>query len=110
MTEGAKFSKLTWMDAVRRCTEIHPARRLVILHIGATANPDGQRAFCSSERVEAQIGVSRNTIRRARQEAVQLGLWVETTPARGGRNGGSSAVYRLLMPPEMGVQRWHPFT
>lgn len=93
------FSKLRWMDAVRRCTEITAERRIVISHIGATADQWGNKAWRDSKTVAAEVGVSPDTITRARQDGIKHGLWVETRPYSGGRgSAGRSAEYRLTVP------------
>ncbi|EHB58973.1 hypothetical protein MycrhDRAFT_1409 [Mycolicibacterium rhodesiae JS60] len=97
--ELGSFSKLQWMDAVRRCAEITAERRIVILHIGATAGPDGTDAWRSNQQVAAEVGVSVDTVARARRDGIKRGLWVETRSSRGGRGeAGRSAEYRLTMP------------
>jgi hypothetical protein len=52
----APFSKLQWMDVVRRSTHIPVTQRLVICHIGATANPQGHNAWRANGDVMAQLG------------------------------------------------------
>ena len=91
-----EFSKLRWMDAVRTCTAITADRRIVILHIGATADQNGNHAWRDNKTVAAEVGVSVDTVTRARQDAIAHGLWIETRPASGGRGAaGRSAEYRL---------------
>lgn len=95
------FSKLQWMDAVRRCIRIPPMHRLVILHIGDTADRYGNRAWRDNDRIVAELSINKDTVTEARKSATKSGLMVETTPARGGRNGGRSAEYRLTIPQEL---------
>ena len=95
------FSKLQWMDAVRRCGDIPPMQRMVIQHIGDTANRDGCQAWRANDVIVAELGVNKDTVAVARKAAAKRGLWVETAPARGGRNGGKSAEYRLIVPTDL---------
>lgn len=93
------FSKLQWMDAVRQCMGITAERRIVISHIGATADQNGCDAWRDNKTVAAEVGVSEDTITRARKDGIKHGLWVETRPSRGGRGtAGRSAEYQLIMP------------
>ncbi|WP_407662494.1 helix-turn-helix domain-containing protein [Mycolicibacterium palauense] len=87
------------MDAVRRCTGITAERRIVIMHIGATADKDGKGAWRDNRTVAAEVAVSEDTVTRARRDGIEHGLWVETRAARGGRGGaGRTAEYRLVIP------------
>jgi len=86
-SSNGSFSKLQWLDAVRRSRHIPVTQRLVISHIGATANPQGCNAWRANRDVMAEIGVSLDTVERARAAALRAGLMVVTRPApRGAGN------------------------
>ncbi|BDY26624.1 hypothetical protein [Mycolicibacterium mageritense] len=100
---GAPFAKIAWLGAVRRCIVIPAAQRLVIEHIGDTADRNGMGARMSTDRVTAELGVSPETVKRARSAATQNGLWVVVSKPRRGRpraEGGNAraAEYRLTAP------------
>jgi hypothetical protein len=95
------FSKLQWMDAVRRRTDISADQRIVIMHVGATADQYGNDAWRDNKTVATELHISIDTVTNARKNAAKSGLWTETRPARGGRSGGRSAEYRLTMPAGM---------
>ncbi|OBC12609.1 hypothetical protein A5784_32795 [Mycobacterium sp. 852013-50091_SCH5140682] len=75
------FSKMKWQDAVRQCKPIPVAQRLVIAHIGATADPDGRNAWRANDKLVDELGVSPETVKRARTAGVRHGLMVVTEPA-----------------------------
>ncbi|WP_428340756.1 helix-turn-helix domain-containing protein [Mycobacterium sp.] len=87
------------MDAVRRELRIPHAQRLVICHIGGTANRQGEQAWRANGDVAAELGVSVDTVTRARNAAVRYKLMVETKPAPRGAGNTKTAEYRLVMPP-----------
>ncbi len=90
------FPKLAWLSAVRRKTQIPIARRMVIEHIGDTADRYGLKAWRSTETVCAELGVSEATVKRARGDAAKYQFWVVTRKAKPGP--GNAAEYRLLPP------------
>ncbi len=92
------FSKMLWQDAVRRSKAIPVAQRLVIAHIGATANPEGCNAWRANDTVVEELGVSPDTVKRARAAAIQQGLWVVSKAAPRSRGSRKTHEYRLLMP------------
>jgi hypothetical protein len=89
------FSKLEWMDAVRQCTAISAERRIVIMHIGATADQFGNDAWRDNKTVADELRVAEKTVTRARDDATRHELWSETRPA----DNKHTARYRLRMPP-----------
>ncbi len=100
---GPPFAKIAWLGGVRRCTAIPAAQRLVIEHIGDTADRNGLRARMSTDRVMAELGVERDTVRRAPSAAARHGLWAVVSKPRRGRppaEGGAAraAEYQLTMP------------
>lgn len=96
------FSKFVWQEAVRCCTNIPVAQRLVILHIGATADLKGRNAWRANNRVVAELGVSPDTVKRARNAAIKHGLMVVTRAAPRGAGNTKTAEYQLTLP--AGVQ------
>lgn len=100
---GPPFAKITWLGAVRRCIGMPATQRLVIEHIGDTADRNGLGARMSTDRVTTELDVSPETVKRARSTATKHGLWVVVSKPRRGRpraEGGSGRVaeYRLTMP------------
>ena len=99
------FSKMQWQDSVRRCKAIPVAQRLVIAHIGATADPQGLNAWRANDRVVNELGVSPDTVKRARAAAVRHGFMVATRPAPRGAGNSKTTEYQLLMPVDNSVNR-----
>lgn len=93
-----KFPKLAWLDAVRKCSKIPAGQRLVIEHIGGTADQAGNDAWKANARVMAELGVSLDTVKRARKAAVTEKLWVVSSPAPKGAGNTHTTEYRLVMP------------
>jgi hypothetical protein len=86
---------MKWMDEVRRCKSISASERLVILHIGATATPEGRDAWRANGTVAGELGVSHSTVKRARKAAVERGLLVVTKDAPRGAGNNHTTEYRL---------------
>ncbi|QOF30203.1 helix-turn-helix domain-containing protein [Mycobacteroides abscessus] len=95
-----KFSKLAWLGVVRHLRDIPAVQRLVILDIGDTSDKYGHEAWKSNKRVMDELGVSLDTVKRARRAAVDHGLWVVTKPGRACGKGDDKETthYRLTMP------------
>lgn len=98
MSARTTFSKLVWQEAVRRCKNIPAAQRLVILHIGATADPHGRNAWRANNLVSDELAVSRDTVKRARKAAIDHGRMVVTRPAPRGAGNTKTAEYQLILP------------
>jgi hypothetical protein len=96
--EDRRFSKLAWLSAVRCCKAITADRRLVIEHLGNTADQYGRNAWRGAATICGEIGVSQDTVKRARADAVKHGLLLVTKPAPRGAGNTKTAEYRLLMP------------
>jgi hypothetical protein len=92
------FSKMKWQDTVRRFKPISVAQRLVIAHIGATADPDGRNAWRANDKLVDELGVSPETVKRARTAAVRYGLMIVTESAPRSRGNRKTHEYRLLIP------------
>lgn len=96
---NSEFSKLAWITAVICCAAIKSDTvRKVIVHLGMTADRTGARAYRPTSTLMAELDVSRETIKRARADAVKQGLMAVTRPGRAGAGGNKSAEYRLLLP------------
>jgi len=93
-----KFSKLQWISAVLRAP-VPPVQRAVIAEIGLHANSQGRNAWRANARIMDELGVSLDTVKRARRAAVECGLMVVTKPAPKGAGNTRTAEYRLTMPP-----------
>jgi hypothetical protein len=91
-----KFSKLAWLGAVRRCKAIPAAQRLVIEHIGDTSDEHGRNAWKANDLLADELGVSPDTVKRARAAAVTHGLMVMSKPAPRSRGNRKTHEYRLL--------------
>jgi hypothetical protein len=89
---------MRWQEAVRCCTAIPAAQRLVIAHIGATADPQGRNAWRCNDLVVDELGVSPETVKRARKAAVGHGLWVVSRAAPRFRGSRKTHEYRLMVP------------
>ncbi len=89
---------MKWQDTVRQFKPIPVAQRLVIAHIGATANPDGRNAWRANDKLVEQLGVSPETVKRARTAGVRYGLMVVTKSAPRSRGNRKTHEYRLVMP------------
>lgn len=98
MSGRSGFSKLGWQEVVRRCNDVPAAQRLVILHIGATADPQGRNAWRANNLVADELGVSLGTVKRARTAAIDHGLMVVTRPAPRGAGNTKTAEYQLTVP------------
>ncbi|MDO2969554.1 helix-turn-helix domain-containing protein [Mycobacteroides abscessus] len=95
-----KFSKLAWLGVVRHLRDIPAVQRLAILDIGDTSDKNGHEAWKSNKRVMDELGVSLDTVKRARRAAIDHGLWVVTKPGRACGKGDDKETthYRLTMP------------
>ncbi|WP_131822577.1 helix-turn-helix domain-containing protein [Mycobacteroides chelonae] len=95
-----KFSKLAWLGVVRHLRDIPAVQRLAILDIGDTSDKNGNEAWKSNKRVMDELGVSLDTVKRARRAAIDYGLWVVTKPGRACGKGDDKETthYRLTMP------------
>ncbi|MDM2171517.1 Uncharacterised protein [Mycobacteroides abscessus subsp. abscessus] len=95
-----KFSKLAWLGVVRHLRDIPAVQRLAILDIGDTSDKNGLDAWKSNKKVMDELGVSLDTVKRARRAAVDHGLWVVTKPGRACGKGDDKETthYRLTMP------------
>lgn len=95
-----KFSKLAWLGVVRHLRDIPAVQRLAILDIGDTSDKNGNEAWKSNKRVMDELGVSLDTVKRARRAAIDHGLWVVTKPGRACGKGDDKETthYRLTMP------------
>lgn len=106
MSDSSKFSKIAWLGAVRRCTDISEAQRLVIQEIGDRGDQNGIKAWMSTSKVMAELGVSRDTVKRARKAAEVHGLWIVTRQPPRHRPPDNEPLsawtteYRLTMPVE----------
>jgi len=97
--DSSEFSKLAWITAVICCAAIKSDTvRKVIVHLGMTADRTGARAYRPTSTLMSELDVSRETIKRARADAVRHGFMVVTRPGRAGAGGNKSAEYRLLLP------------
>ena len=95
------FSKFVWQEVVRCCTDIPVAQRLVILHIGATADPKGRNAWRANGLVVEELGVSPGTVKRARNVAIKHGLMAVTRAAPRGAGNTKTAEYQLTLPADV---------
>ncbi|RIR89267.1 hypothetical protein [Mycobacteroides abscessus] len=95
-----KFSKLAWLGVVRHLRDIPAVQRLVIEDIGGTSDKNGNEAWKSNKKVMDELGVSLDTVKRARRAAVDHGLWVVTKLGRACGKGDDKETthYRLTMP------------
>lgn len=86
------------MGLVRKAKHISAVRRLVICHIGATADRCGQKAWRSNALVMEELGVSLDTVKDARKDAVDSGFLVPTSKAPRGAGNTKTMEYRLQIP------------
>ncbi len=78
-----RWSRRQWEDGVKRDADLLPTHRLVLLHFGSFAGWNSF-PFPSNATVAEDLGISRETVKRAMSEGRRLG-WVIRRRRRGFR-------------------------